>query len=267
MTGDATPHDGPGPTGPAGGAGGFPRDPAAPSPGPGAPARPPEDLGGTAPEAPSTGPALAGAPGASGAAGSADVADRTEAGAAGATEVPGAVGGAGASDRAVATEGDAPQGTPPAAGTGTVPTDLSVEALLDDVERLTHERDGYLDAVRRTQADFENYRKRTARQQAEEAERLTGRLVEDLLPVLDACDAALAHGASEVEPIFAALLQTLEKNGLQRLDEDGEEFDPNRHEAVMHEPGDGPTVVADVMRRGYSWKGRILRPAMVKVRG
>jgi molecular chaperone GrpE len=149
------------------------------------------------------------------------------------------------------------------------PSPVSVEALLDDVERLTSERDGYLDALRRTQADFENYRKRMMRQQVEEAERLTGRVIEDLLPVLDACDGAVQHGATDVEPVFAALLQNLEKNGLERLDPVGEGFDPNRHEAVMHEPAeDGEdTVVVDVMRRGYAWKGRVLRPAMVKVRG
>ena len=88
--------------------------------------------------------------------------------------------------------------------------------------------------------------------------------------MLDACDGAIRHGATEVEPVFAALLGTLEKEGLERIDPAGEPFDPNRHEAVMHEPaadGDEGTVVTDVMRPGYAWKGRVLRPAMVKVRG
>ena len=77
-------------------------------------------------------------------------------------------------------------------------------------------------------------------------------------------------GEDSVEPIFAALLQTLEKQGLARVDPVGEAFDPNLHEAVMHEPaedGDEGTVVSDVMRPGYSWKGLVVRPAMVKVRG
>ncbi len=69
--------------------------------------------------------------------------------------------------------------------------------------------------------------------------RATAGLVDQLLPVLDACDGAILHGATEVEPVYAALLQTLERQGLERIDPGGQEFDPNRHEAVMHEPGDG----------------------------
>lgn len=152
------------------------------------------------------------------------------------------------------------------------PADLSVEALLDDVERLTTERDGYLDRLRRSQADFENSKKRIQRDAEVRAEALVGRLVEDLLPVLDACDGAMAHGESAVEPVFAALLQSLEKNGLERIDPAGDVFDPNRHEAVLHEPAgddDDPalSVVTDVLRIGYGWKGRVVRAAMVKVRG
>lgn len=161
---------------------------------------------------------------------------------------------------------------PSAADGGAAPADLSVEALLDDVERLTAERDGYLDRLRRAQADFENSKKRIQRDAEVRSEALVGRLVEDLLPVLDACDGAMAHGESAVDPVFAALLQSLEKNGLERIDPVGDVFDPNRHEAVLHEPagdGDDPalSVVADVLRIGYGWKGRVVRAAMVKVRG
>ncbi|HEY4377124.1 MAG TPA: nucleotide exchange factor GrpE, partial [Acidimicrobiales bacterium] len=129
--------------------------------------------------------------------------------------------------------------------------------------------DDYRDALQRNQAEFENYRKRVQRQQADDAARATGVLVEKLLAVLDACDGAVRHGATEVEPIYAALLGTLEKEGLERIDPAGEPFDPTRHEAVMHEPaeGDEGTVVSDVMRAGYAWNGRVVRPAMVKVRG
>ena len=152
------------------------------------------------------------------------------------------------------------------------PQDLSVEALLDDVERLTTERDEYLDRLRRAQADFENSKKRLVREAETRADSVSGRLVEDLLPVLDACDGAMAHGEAGVEPVFAALLQVLEKNGLERIDPAGEVFDPTRHEAVMHEPAgedDDPalSLVIDVLRIGYAWKGRVVRAAMVKVRG
>lgn len=146
----------------------------------------------------------------------------------------------------------------------------SVEELIADLERTIAERDEYLDLARRTQAEFENYRKRVANQAADDIARATAGLVEQLLPVLDACDGAIAHGSAEVEPIFAALLQSLEKQGLERIDPTGEAFDPTRHEAVMHEPGDDGddgTVVSDVMRPGYGWKGLVVRPAMVKVRG
>lgn len=146
----------------------------------------------------------------------------------------------------------------------------SVEELIEALEATTAERDEYLDLARRTQAEFENYRKRVANQAADDIARATAGLVEQLLPVLDACDGAIAHGSAEVEPIFAALLQSLEKQGLGRIDPGGHDFDPNQHEAVMHEPaeeGQEGTIVSDVMRPGYSWKGLVIRPAMVKVRG
>ncbi|MCB1030678.1 MAG: nucleotide exchange factor GrpE [Acidimicrobiales bacterium] len=147
----------------------------------------------------------------------------------------------------------------------------TVEELLDLLEVSYSERDEFLDLARRTQAEFENYRKRAATQAVDDLVRATAGMVEQLLPVLDACDSALAHGAQEVEPISTALMQALEKQGLVRLEPMGEEFDPKCHEAVMHEPSfeedDETTVVTDVMRPGYMWKGHVVRPAMVKVRG
>ncbi|HET9541591.1 MAG TPA: nucleotide exchange factor GrpE [Acidimicrobiales bacterium] len=132
---------------------------------------------------------------------------------------------------------------------------------------LAAERDDYLDQLRRLQADFENYRKRVLKQQEETAERATEGLVADLLPVLDACDAAAQHGDDSAGPIAKALVEVLEKQGLVRLAPEGEAFDPNHHEAVAHEPGEGESVVTEVLRPGYVWKGRVLRPAMVRVRG
>ena len=157
------------------------------------------------------------------------------------------------------------------------PSVLSDEALAEaalivknDLVALERERDEYLDGLRRVQAEFENYRKRVIQQQSEHAERATEALVTELLPVLDACDAALQHGADDVAPVHAQLLDTLTKQGLERLDPAGEAFDPNFHAAVMHEESDDDgagAVVAEVLRTGYSWKGRVLRPAMVKVKG
>lgn len=135
---------------------------------------------------------------------------------------------------------------------------------------LEAERDEYRDALLRIKADFENYKKRVAKDHAATVERAAERLVGDLLPVLDACDAAIGHGASDVEPIHKSLLDILEKNGLSRVSAEGQEFDPNLHEAVMHEPGDDDstgTVVVGNLRTGYLWNGRVVRPAMVKVKG
>ncbi|HEX4979902.1 MAG TPA: nucleotide exchange factor GrpE [Acidimicrobiales bacterium] len=147
-----------------------------------------------------------------------------------------------------------------------------VEADLDEaISAVEKERDDYLDALRRLQADFENYKKRMTRQQTELLERAGQDLVERLLPVLDAVDLARQHDAGEgVEQIASALTEALSREGLERIDGVGDPFDPNEHEAVAHQPteeGDDGQVVAAVMRAGYRWKGRLLRPAMVAVRG
>jgi molecular chaperone GrpE len=143
------------------------------------------------------------------------------------------------------------------------------EAAADTLVALTAERDDYLDSLRRLQADFENYKKRVVRQQSEQMERAAETLVERLLPVLDTADLALAHGGGEdIAQLRAALLAALEREGLERIHPEGEDFDPNVADAVAREPSDdGTMTVSEVLRCGYRWKGRVLRPAMVKVRG
>ena len=142
----------------------------------------------------------------------------------------------------------------------------AADAVEVDLELLLSERAQYLDAYRRAQADFENYRKQAQRRQDDAVVRSLGNFVESLLPVLDSCDAALAHGATEVEPVLSALYGALTKEGLERIDPKGAAFDPTEAEAVMHEPGEGgEQVVAEVLRPGYRWRGQVLRPAMVKV--
>lgn len=133
---------------------------------------------------------------------------------------------------------------------------------------LAAERDEYRDALQRLKAEFENYRKRVDRDRQAERERAAEGLVSQLLPILDACEAATAHGEAGVEPIHKQLLDLLEREGLELLLPIGEAFDPNAHEAVLHEEGDGgEPVVVEALRTGYAWHGRVLRPAMVKVRG
>jgi len=152
--------------------------------------------------------------------------------------------------------------------------DFGADAELIDAELATAaveaERDEYRDTLLRVKAEFDNYKKRVARDEMEQRERAAATLAEKLLVVLDACDAAIDHGASDVEPIAKMLGDLLEREGLVRLAPAGEPFDPNHHDAVMHEPGDGDeggSIVIETLRTGYEWKGRVLRPAMVKVKG
>src|SRR5436305_2134335 len=136
-----------------------------------------------------------------------------------------------------------------------------------DVAKIARERDDYLDALKRLQADFENYKKRILKQQTEHLERAAESLVEKLLPVLDTVDLAIAHGGEGLDQVQSQLMIALEKEGLERIEPLGKPFDPNDSEAVAHEEGDGGPVVSEVMRTGYRFKGKLLRPAMVKVKG
>jgi molecular chaperone GrpE len=156
-----------------------------------------------------------------------------------------------------------------------------VEADLDELAYLTAQRDEYLESLQRLQADFDNYRKRMLRQQTQNVERATEALVGKLLPVLDSFDLGRAHGHDQLDPVYRSLLAVLEREGLERLDPLGAPFDPTEHEAVAHEAADiddsgggeaqggqgGKPEVSEVLRAGYRFKGRVLRPAMVKVRG
>ena len=147
------------------------------------------------------------------------------------------------------------------------------DPVLDVMAVLEDERDGYLVDLQRVTAEFANFRKQVEKRSAAVSARARGDLVEKILPVLDACDLAVEHGADDVIPIRTSLVQVLEPAGLEVLDPLGESFDPTRHEAVLHEPADDPEdvdvgqVVVGVLRRGYVWDGRVLRPAMVRVRG
>lgn len=174
---------------------------------------------------------------------------------------------------------DAPGAAPAPDDTETAPDDT--EAAPDDADagdelsRLRRERDELRDMIQRVQAEFENFRKRVMRDQAARFERANDELVEALLPVLDSFELAVLNipeadlDESEsklrkgVELVYAELLGVLEKSGLERIEAEGRSFDPEEHEAVLRE-GEGDTV-SEVMRTGYRLKGRVLRPAMVKV--
>lgn len=184
--------------------------------------------------------------------------------------------------RAAAEAEGAPPGTPLTTDDEdddfVVDSDDEVEyegaASSGEVAQLRAERDSFLADTQRLTADFANYRKQSDKRVLEAAATQSASLVRDLIPILDACDSAIVQDAdSAVLPIRSALITELEKNGLELLaPAENEVFDPEQHEAVMHEPApddadfDDP-VVGEVFRAGYTWKGRVVRPAMVKVIG
>ncbi|HEX6382558.1 MAG TPA: nucleotide exchange factor GrpE [Acidimicrobiia bacterium] len=151
--------------------------------------------------------------------------------------------------------------------------EIVIDSGGDEIARLTAERDEYLAHLQRTQAEFDNYRKRQLRDQTVHLERANASLVEQILPVLDSFELALGSGGTDVERlrkgvelVYGELLGALEKAGLERIEALGKPFDPEEHEAVMHVEDDGGEPgVRDVVRSGYRFKGRVIRPAMVTV--
>ena len=144
-----------------------------------------------------------------------------------------------------------------------VPNEISFAEILS-------ERDEFLNLLQSVKAEFDNYQKQTKKRISETRTFARGEIVEKLLPVLDACDAAVLHGAEDVVAIRKALIDSLENEGLKLVGAVSEKFDPSIHEAVSHEPGnedEEEQVVSEVLRQGYFWEGKILSPAMVKVRG
>jgi molecular chaperone GrpE len=144
----------------------------------------------------------------------------------------------------------------------------------DPLTQAQRERDEYLDLARRAQADFENYRKRAAREAAASGERAKSGLVRELLPVVDNLERALAsaqegeqHLAEGVRLVHSALIAVLERNGVEQFDPRGDRFDPGEHEALSMREQDGAEsgLVLDVVEKGYRANGSILRPARVVV--
>jgi molecular chaperone GrpE len=157
------------------------------------------------------------------------------------------------------------------------PTEAPVEepvAEVDPLAEATRERDEYLDALQRLKAEFDNYRKRTAREQLELTSRAAQRLVNELLPVLDDLERALAaaeeHEEAKLEDgvrlVHRSLVDALQKEGLAEIETDGA-FDPNVHEALLSQPDDEkePGQIVDVLQKGYRLGDRVLRPARVIV--
>jgi molecular chaperone GrpE len=146
--------------------------------------------------------------------------------------------------------------------------------LDDQVAALTAERAEYLELAQRIQADFENYRKRAAREQERLVAHAHERLVRELLPILDdlerTLEAAERHEEAKlvegVKLVEQSLRRALAKEGLAEIDAEGA-FDPHVHEALLTKPGDGaePGSVLEVVQRGYRVGDRVVRPAKVIV--
>ncbi len=152
---------------------------------------------------------------------------------------------------------------------------LGESATDGDVEAARAEADQYREHLQRLQAEFDNYRKRVLREQTTAVEQAAQPVFRRLLEVLDDFDLALMHAQDRpdfdrflhgVELVYAKLLDTLRAEGLERMDAQGKPFDPETHEALIQTgEGEGDPMVADVLRPGYTLKGRVLRPAGVRV--
>ncbi len=165
-------------------------------------------------------------------------------------------------------ENDSPSSEAPATGGGeTVPA--------EELARLVAEKEELTMTLVRRQADFDNYRKRIERERKEESRRGAGRLLQDMLPVLDGLERALrAHDnpvfdeyRKGVELIYRQLWDTLARHGLERIAAEGKPFDPHYHEAIdrveTREHPDG--AIIEVVQEGYLLDGRVLRPSLVRV--
>jgi molecular chaperone GrpE len=154
--------------------------------------------------------------------------------------------------------------------------EASDDAIAADLEKARAEAESYLDDLRRLQADFDNYRKRTLREQTARAASASQALVARLLPVLDNFELAVSSAEHSrdfdrmlkgVEMVFGELREVMESEGLVKIEAEGKPFDPERHEAVIavEQEGTEPGMVVDIVRTGYELRGKVLRPAMVKV--
>jgi molecular chaperone GrpE len=151
-----------------------------------------------------------------------------------------------------------------------------VERDLDELGATKRERDEYLDLAQRTRADFENYRKRVAKDTSEALARGKAELARELLPVIDNLERALEAGqdasahealAKGVALVHEELRGRLSSAGVVAFDPTGERFDPELHEALSTQPGEGTDsgVVLETVEKGYRLNGQVLRPARVVV--
>jgi molecular chaperone GrpE len=159
-------------------------------------------------------------------------------------------------------------------GSASLSADDPAGAVASDLESARQESAQYLDHLRRLQAEFDNYRKRVLKEQTDAVERAAVPAIQRLLEVLDDFDLALMSATEKpdfdrflhgVELVYAKLADTLKAEGVERIDALGKPFDPEQHEALMQTGEGEQLVVADVLRPGYTLRGRVIRPAGVRV--
>ena len=169
-------------------------------------------------------------------------------------------------------ENIAPELTPDGDGVG---TEEREKASADSIEALQREKDALQDRLLRTAAEFDNYRKRMDRERRDLSEFAASDVLKDLLPIVDNFERALQAPATAdteafrkgIELIHKQMLDLLRKRGVRPIEARGTDFDPNFHQAVIHEPSDSHREgeVIEELQRGYLIGDRLLRPSMVKV--
>jgi molecular chaperone GrpE len=200
---------------------------------------------------------------------------------------PGAPSGASGADRDVTADNPVvPEPQPAPADSDPETFDATAEATpedaleedLEDITARAKKADEYLALAQRTKADFENYRKRAARETAAAQDRGVAKLAKELLPAVDNLDRALEaaqhdgdNGASTlvsgIKLVHADVIAALSRLGIERFEPKGEQFDPQRHEAIAQQPVEGaqPGTIVEVYQRGYLLGDFVIRPARVVV--
>ncbi len=181
-------------------------------------------------------------------------------------------------DEAEAAQEDAAEGSeeeaPEEAASEGAAMQEEIEALKGQVEKLTGDLQEKKDRLLRLQADFDNFRRRSAKEREEISAVVTQNFCKDMLPLLDNFERAMAAETKDVEAfqkgvemIFTQFQELLKKNGLEQIEAVGQKFDPNFHQAVMRveDPEKEDDTVAQELQKGYMVKGRVIRPSMVQV--
>ena len=181
-------------------------------------------------------------------------------------------------DEAEAAQEDAAEGSEEEAPEEVAAADAAmqeeIEALKGQVDGLNKDLQEKKDRLLRLQADFDNFRRRSAKEREEISAVVTQNFCKDMLPLLDNFERAMAAETKDVEAfqkgiemIFTQFQEVLKKNGLEQIEAVGQKFDPNFHQAVMRveDPEKEDDTVAQELQKGYMVKGRVIRPSMVQV--